>query len=68
MSYSSAMFASPNQSLHEAQINKIESTVEALKLRPGDEVLEIGSGWGGVALALAERGHRVHGLVISLQL
>ncbi len=65
MSYSSAMFASPDQSLHEAQLNKIASTVEALRLQPGHEVLEIGCGWGGVALALASRGFKVHGLTLS---
>ena len=65
MSYSSAMFQYPSQSLHDAQINKINSTVYSLRLQPGDEVLEIGSGWGGVALAIAKRGNRVHGLTLS---
>ncbi len=65
MSYSSAMFQAPDQSLHAAQLHKIEATIAALRLRPGDEVLEIGCGWGGVALALAGRGYRVHGLTLS---
>lgn len=47
MTYSSAMFSSPEQSLEAAQIAKYDALCQKLHLQPGDEVLEIGSGWGG---------------------
>lgn len=53
MTYSSALFLGPEDSLEKAQENKYERLARALKLRPGMQVLEIGSGWGGNALHLA---------------
>jgi cyclopropane-fatty-acyl-phospholipid synthase len=51
MTYSSAVYQSEGQSLEAAQDAKIGRVIEALELRGGEEVLEIGCGWG----ALAER-------------
>lgn len=47
MTYSSALFSAPTQSLEEAQVAKYDRLCRQLKLRRGERVLEIGSGWGG---------------------
>ncbi len=66
MTYSSALFASPELTLAEAQRAKYARIVEALGIRPGDRVLEIGCGWGGFAeFAAKEAGARVVALTIS---
>jgi cyclopropane-fatty-acyl-phospholipid synthase len=49
MTYSSALFTAPDQSLEDAQRAKYEALCTRLRLVPGDRVLEIGSGWGGFA-------------------
>jgi len=53
MTYSSAVFESPAQSLADAQRNKYRIHAERAGLTPGMRVLEIGSGWGGFALYAA---------------
>ncbi|MEO0569921.1 MAG: cyclopropane-fatty-acyl-phospholipid synthase family protein [Pseudomonadota bacterium] len=66
MTYSSAIFATGQESLEKAQHAKYASMVDQLDVRPGDHVLEIGCGWGGFAeYAAKERGLRVTGLTIS---
>ena len=47
MTYSAAWFTAPEQSLEAAQIAKYDRLCRQLKLKPGEHVLEIGSGWGG---------------------
>ena len=54
MTYSSAIFQSPDQPLEEAQFEKYDRLCRKLKLSPQDRVLEIGSGWGGMALHAAK--------------
>jgi cyclopropane-fatty-acyl-phospholipid synthase len=53
MTYSSGIFADADVSLGEAQRLKYERLAERTGVRPGDDVLEIGSGWGGFAVYLA---------------
>lgn len=66
MTYSSALFASGQESLEAAQTAKYASMVDQMGVKPGDHVLEIGCGWGGFAeYAAKERGLRVTGLTIS---
>jgi cyclopropane-fatty-acyl-phospholipid synthase len=66
MTYSCALFERPGMSLHEAALAKLERVCEKLDLRPGDHVLEIGSGWGAFALYAARtRGCRVTTTTIS---
>ncbi len=66
MTYSSAKFATGQESLEAAQIAKYAHLVDEMGARPGDHVLEIGCGWGGFAeYAARERGLRVTGLTIS---
>ena len=52
--YSCAYFATPNSSLERAQADKKRHIASKLLLEPGMKVLDIGSGWGGLALSLAE--------------
>ncbi|WP_374470475.1 class I SAM-dependent methyltransferase [Phenylobacterium sp.] len=66
MTYSSARFERPGQPLSEAQRNKYRTLAESMELRPGQQVLEIGCGWGGFAeYAAREVGAKVTGITIS---
>ena len=66
MMYSSAIFDSDDESLEEAQGKKLARIVERLEVSPASTVLEIGSGWGGLAAALARAGaNKVTSLTIS---
>ncbi|MCY4296073.1 MAG: cyclopropane-fatty-acyl-phospholipid synthase [Gammaproteobacteria bacterium] len=53
MQYSSAVFAQPGQALAEAQLNKLNRIGKLLELRPEDHLLEVGCGWGGLAVHAA---------------
>jgi cyclopropane-fatty-acyl-phospholipid synthase len=53
MLYSSALFHHPDESLEQAQLNKMQRLCEQLDLQPTDRVIEIGSGWGGMAIYMA---------------
>lgn len=53
LTYSSAVFATPDQSLAEAQRNKYRTIAAGARLEAGQRVLEIGTGWGGFALYAA---------------
>jgi cyclopropane-fatty-acyl-phospholipid synthase len=66
LTYSSAVFATPDQSLADAQRNKYRIHAERAGLARGMHVLEIGSGWGGFALfAAGELGCRVTTVTVS---
>jgi len=54
MAYSCAYFQSPEQSLEDAQIAKFRHIAAKLAIEPGMSVAEIGSGWGGLAIYLAQ--------------
>lgn len=54
MMYSSAVFEDPEEPLHTAQKRKIKLLADKLRLKPGAKVLEIGSGWGAMAIHLAK--------------
>lgn len=53
MQYSCAYFERPDASLEEAQLAKKRHIAAKLRLEPGNSVLDIGSGWGGLGLYLA---------------
>ena len=66
MMYSSAVFEHPGQTLEEAQLARLERIFDRLELRPDDHLLEIGTGWGGLAVQAAlRRGCRVTTTTIS---
>jgi cyclopropane-fatty-acyl-phospholipid synthase len=65
MSYSSGLFRTSADSLEVAQAAKQEKIISMLSLRPGQKVLELGFGWGGLAERLARAGCHVTGLTLS---
>lgn len=66
MMYSCAIYPRPDATLHEAQIAKLDAVCQKLALTPQDHLLEIGTGWGGLAIhAAANYGCRVTTTTIS---
>jgi cyclopropane-fatty-acyl-phospholipid synthase len=64
--YSCAYFEHPEQSLDDAQLAKKRHLAAKLLVKPDERVLDIGSGWGGLGLYLAEIcGARVTGITLS---
>src|SRR5438309_4779772 len=67
MTYSSARFASPAESLEEAQLRKVHTLLERLDVARGKRLLDIGCGWGTLAIEAARRGAAVVGLTLSTE-
>ncbi|MFD6099385.1 class I SAM-dependent methyltransferase [Nocardiopsis flavescens] len=71
MTYSSALFEGPGprdpESLARAQERKIDRLLDAVGAGPGTTLLEIGTGWGSLALRAAERGARVTTVTLSAE-
>lgn len=71
MSYSSAVFEDPlsrDESLADAQRRKVRMLLNRLDLKPGDHLLEIGCGWGGLMeIAAEEYGVHVTGITLSTE-
>jgi cyclopropane-fatty-acyl-phospholipid synthase len=66
MTYSCAYFARPDDDLDTAQEAKLELVCRKLRLRPGEQLLDIGSGWGGLVLhAARHHGVRAVGITVS---
>jgi cyclopropane-fatty-acyl-phospholipid synthase len=66
MQYSCAYFETPDTTLDDAQLAKKRHLAAKLLIGPGDRVLDIGSGWGGLGLYLAEMtGANVTGVTLS---
>lgn len=64
--YSCAYFRSPTETLEQAQMAKVMHIAAKLLLRPGMDVLDIGCGWGGLAISLARlTGVHVTGITLS---
>lgn len=54
MMYSAAIYPQADTSLHQAQQTKLKTICDKLQLSPGDHLLEIGTGWGGLAIFAAK--------------
>jgi cyclopropane-fatty-acyl-phospholipid synthase len=66
--YSCAYFETPDATLDDAQLAKKRHLAAKLRIKPGDRVLDIGSGWGGLGLYLAEMtGADVTGITLSTE-
>ena len=66
MTYSSALFQNlEDEPLESAQKNKYQKIIDSLNLKPGDNILEIGCGWGGFIEHASKLGINVTGLTIS---
>ncbi len=66
MVYSCAYFHDPLESLEVAQRNKLEMICRKLRLRPGERLLDIGCGWGGLICYAAQHyGVSAHGITLS---
>uniref|UniRef100_A0A832MMQ5 DUF1365 family protein n=1 Tax=Eiseniibacteriota bacterium TaxID=2212470 RepID=A0A832MMQ5_UNCEI len=67
MTYSAARWRNPDDGLAEAQAHKLALALRRARVGAGTRVLEIGSGWGSLALAAAARGAEVTGLTLSTE-
>ena len=66
MTYSCAVFTSPDEALDEAQVNKVDLVARKLDLREGSRLLDVGCGWGAMAIHAARNyGARVVGVTLS---
>jgi cyclopropane-fatty-acyl-phospholipid synthase len=65
MQYTCGYFASPDQSLDAAQLGKMNHVCRKLRLKPGDRLLDIGCGWGGLVIHAAKH-YGVHATGITL--
>lgn len=66
MTYSSARFAAGDD-LEAGQRRKVSMLLDRLELKPGERLLEIGCGWGTLAMEAARRGANVVGLTLSAE-
>ena len=67
MTYSSARFVGRDDDLEAAQLHKIHTLLDRLDLKRGQRLLEIGCGWGTLAIEAAKRGAKVVGLTLSTE-
>ena len=67
MTYSSALFSEPQATLQEAQQAKYLRILDQLDITAGNNILEIGCGWGGFAELAAQRGAHITGLTLSTE-
>jgi cyclopropane-fatty-acyl-phospholipid synthase len=66
MTYSCAYFKDENDELKKAQLQKLDHVLKKLNLKPGERLLDIGCGWGSLALRAAEKyGVGVMGITLS---
>jgi len=65
MTYTCACYPRPDATLDEAQENKYRLVFEKLRLKPGDRLLDVGCGWGGMVRYAARHGVRALGVTLS---
>ncbi|WP_279102849.1 class I SAM-dependent methyltransferase [Gordonia bronchialis] len=67
MTYTCAVYPDRDASLETAQDNKYRLVFDKLRLKPGDRLLDIGCGWGGMVRYAARRGVKVIGATLSAE-
>lgn len=68
MSYSCAYFKTQKDTLEQAQLQKIDHTLKKLNLKPNEELLDIGSGWGWLIIRAAQQYHvKATGITLSTE-
>ena len=67
MTYTCACYPRPDATLEEAQDNKYRLVFDKLRLQPGDRLLDVGCGWGGMVRYAARRGVRATGVTLSAE-
>ncbi|HEU0190462.1 MAG TPA: class I SAM-dependent methyltransferase [Mycobacterium sp.] len=67
MTYTCAVYPTADATLEEAQENKYRLVFDKLRLRPGDRLLDVGCGWGGMVRYAARHGVRAVGATLSVQ-
>ncbi len=67
MAYTCAVFPSPDESLELAQDTKHALVFDKLGLQPGQRLLDVGCGWGGMVRHAARRGVQTLGVTLSRQ-
>ncbi|GJO07169.1 putative fatty acid methyltransferase [Mycobacterium marinum] len=67
MTYTCAVYPNEKATLEEAQENKYRLVFEKLRLQPGDRLLDVGCGWGGMVRYAARHGVRVIGATLSAE-
>jgi len=67
MTYTCACYPHDGASLEDAQENKYRLVFEKLRLAPGDRLLDVGCGWGGMVRYAARRGVRATGVTLSTE-
>jgi len=67
MTYTCACYPDESVTLEQAQDNKYRLVFEKLRLRPGDRLLDVGCGWGGMVRYAARHGVRALGVTLSAQ-
>ncbi len=65
MTYTCACYPDERANLEQAQENKYRLVFEKLRLQPGDRLLDVGCGWGGMVRYAARRGVRAVGVTLS---
>ena len=65
MTYTCACYPHPDATLEEAQENKYRLVFEKLRLKPGDRLLDVGCGWGGMVRYAARHGVKAIGVTLS---
>lgn len=65
MVYTSAIYTGPNETMWSAQLKKLDFIAHALGVKPGDQALDIGAGWGRLSNHLASKGANVTGVLMA---
>lgn len=67
MTYTCACYPHPGATLEEAQENKYRLVFDKLRLQPGDRLLDVGCGWGGMVRYAARHGVQATGVTLSAE-